>query len=102
MSQRKIQTGRWRILLFYQERLIVGYIQEPDQGRYMFQLAGGEETEVSREEFVHHWQLYRQFESERETQHLEHYRPLPVTLEIRRSLQVTPVNFAFRRRRRSA
>lgn len=88
--------------MFYQERLIVGYIQDPDQNRYMFQLAGGEEKEVSREEFANHWQTYRQFETEREAQHLEHYRPLPVTLEIRHSIQIKPVNFAFRRKRRSA
>ncbi|MHB1650925.1 MAG: hypothetical protein ACYCVD_00415 [Desulfitobacteriaceae bacterium] len=88
--------------MFYQERLIVGYIIEPDHDRYMFQIAGGEEKDVSREDFVHHWQIYRQYEKEREAQHPENYRPLPITLEIHRSSKVIPVNFAIRRQRRSA
>jgi len=88
--------------LFYQDRLIVGYIQEPDQSRYMFQLAGGEERVVSREEFVQHWQAYRQYEAEQAAQYLDKYRPLPVTFEIRHSIRVAPVNFALRRKRRSA
>lgn len=88
--------------MFYQDRLIVGYIQEPDQDRYVFQLAGGEEKVVSREEFAYHWEIYQTYELERVAAHLENYHPLPVTLEIRRSLQVTPVNFSERRKRRSA
>lgn len=90
------------MLLYYQDRLIVGYIQEPDHSRYMFQLAGGEETVVSKEEFVLHWQTYRQFESEREAQDFETYRPLPITLQIRHSIRITPVNFSRRRQRRTA
>lgn len=90
------------LLLFYQDRLIVGYVQESDHDRYMFQLAGGEETVVSREEFVLHWQAYRQYESEQAAQYLDKYRPLPITLEIRHSIQVVPVNFTLRRQRRSA
>ncbi|KLU62012.1 hypothetical protein CEB3_c17110 [Peptococcaceae bacterium CEB3] len=90
------------LLLFYQDRLIVGYILEPDQDRCMFQLAGGEEKAVPREEFTRHWEIYQGYELERMAAHLENYHPLPVTLEVRRSLQITPVNSALRRKRRSA
>lgn len=88
--------------MFYQDRLIVGYIQEPESNRYIFQLAGGDEIETTKEDFFKNWQAYRQFENERLAQYLEHYRPLPVTLEIRRSLKVYPVSRALKRRRQPA
>ena len=88
--------------LFINERLIVSYIQEPDQNRYFFQLAGGDVHLTTREEFAAHWEEYRQFEAERAAQNQEHYRPLPITLEIRHTLKTRPVNIALRRRRQSA
>lgn len=88
--------------MFINSRLIISYIQEPEHNRYIFQLAGGEEYPASQEEFVAHWHEYRQFEKERALNCLENYRPLPVTLEIRQTLAIWPVNVDLRRKRQSA
>lgn len=91
-NHRKVGFG-----LFFHDRLIIGYIQEPQHNRYMFQLAGGEECPISREDFISHWQTYRRFEQERAEQHSDHYRPLPITVQIRRKLDVFPADVHQRR-----
>jgi len=88
--------------LFFHERLIVGYVHNPENDCFVFQLSGGEEFPVSQEEFVIHWQEYREFEEERASQHTERYRPLPVTLVVRRSVQLFPGDPSLRRKRKSA
>lgn len=84
--------------LFFHDRLIIGYILEPQENRYMFQLAGGEELAISKDEFLDHWQEYCRFEEERSVAPAEHYRRLPITLEIRKTLNVFPANIDTRRR----
>ena len=93
---------RWGLRMFFQGRLIISYIQEPELNRFKFQLAGGEELTISKEEFIAHWQAYRRYESERAAQYPDHYHPLPVTLETRRSIKVFPANVNLRRKRQSA
>ena len=89
--------------MFFQGRLIIGYIQEPELNRFKFQLAGGDEFTIGKEDFIARWQEYRNYENERASQQsLEHYRPLPVTLEIRHSVMVLPANVNLRRRRQTA
>ena len=103
LTERKNITWKGGVYLFFHSRLIIGYIQEPELNRYKFQLAGGDEVTVSKEDFTEHWLAYRTYENERASQQsLEHYRPLPVTLEIRHSIMVFPANANLRRRRQSA
>ena len=86
--------------MYYGERLIISYIHYLDSNRYVFQLAGGEEVESTWEEYSAHWQTYREHEQKRAAEALEHYRPLPVTQEIRLSLKVAPASAVARRQRR--
>lgn len=91
--------------MFFQERLIIGYVYDPENDRYVFQLTEGKEFPVTREEFMAHWQEYRKYEEERvraSQQHAERYRPLPVTLVVRRGVRTFPANPNLRRKRRSA
>ncbi|AHF07819.1 hypothetical protein [Desulfitobacterium metallireducens] len=91
--------------MFFHERLIISYVQYLENDRYVFQLTEGAEFPVSREEFMTHYQEYRKFEDERaraSQQHAERYRPLPVTLVVRRCVKVFPANPSLRRKRRSA
>ena len=86
--------------MYYDEHLIIAYIHEPAANRYVFQLAGGAEVETTSEEFTAHWQLYRAHEKERAAEALDHYHPLPVTLEIRLNLKLSPSTVNTRRCRR--
>lgn len=88
--------------MFFHEHLIVSYVHDLENDRYVFQLTGGKEYPVTQEEFVNHWQEYRQFEERRTSSSLEHYRPLPITLVIRQSVKLCPVNPGLRRKRKSA
>lgn len=91
--------------MFFHERLIIGYIHDPENDRYVFQLTEGEEFPVTHEEFTAHYQEYRKFEEERaraSQQHADRYRPLPVTLVVRRCVRSFPPNPSLRRKRRSA
>lgn len=85
--------------MFFHGHLIIGYVQEPERDRYIFQLSGGDECAVSRDEFLNHWHEYRRYEDQRASTHVEHYRPLPVTLEIRRRVQLFPVDATERKKR---
>lgn len=84
--------------MFYGDHLIIGYIREPQHNRYLFQLAGGEELPISREEFLQHWQEYCAYEADRASQTLERYRPLPITLQIRQKIEIFPVDLSLRRK----
>lgn len=91
--------------MFFQERLIIGYVYDPENDHYLFQLTEGKEYTVTREVFMTHWEEYRKFEEERiraSQQHAERYRPLPVTLVVHRGVKCFPVNPTLRRKRRSA
>jgi hypothetical protein len=88
--------------MFFHGHLIIGYVQEPENDRYLFQLAGGEEYPVSKEEFLFHWQQYRAYEDGRAEQNAGHYRALPVTLTVKQSVKIYPANPSRRRKRKSA
>ncbi|MEA4902184.1 hypothetical protein [Desulfitobacterium sp.] len=91
--------------MFFHERLIIGYVQDLENGLYAFQLAEGEEFPVTFEEFETHWQEYCKFEKERATasqDHAGHYRPLPVTLVVRHGVRIFPASPILRRKRRLA
>lgn len=88
--------------MFFHGNLIISYVQEPENDRYLFQLTGGEECPVSKEEFISHWEEYRAFEAKRKQQDFGHYRPLPVTLTVKQSVQLFPANPNLRRKRKLA
>lgn len=90
--------------MFFNGHLIIGYVHDLENEQYLFQLTGGEECPVTREEFVTHWQAYRKFEEDRAkaSPYAERYRPLPVTMEVRRSVRLFPINPSLRRKRKSA
>lgn len=88
--------------MFVNNRLIISFIREPEKNRYLFLLAGGEEYVTNDEEFYAHWHEYRQFETIRAAQELDHYRPLPVTMEIRQTIVTYPVEVSTRHRRQTA
>jgi hypothetical protein len=88
--------------MFFHDNLIIGYVQDPENGRYLIQITGGEEILVSEEVFFAHWQEYRVYEAGRAQQDGVHYRPLPVTHTIKRDITLCPANTSLRRKRRSA
>lgn len=89
-------------LLYFHGNLIICYVQDPDNNRYLFQLTGGEVCPVSKEDFYAHWQEYRAFEEARALDEGDSYRPLPVTFSTTCSVQRTPINMHLRRKRKSA
>ena len=89
-------------ILYFHGNLIICYVQDPDNNSYLFQLAGGEVCEVSKEVFFAHWQEYRAFEEERALEAGERYRPLPVNFTTTFSIQCKPANKHIRRKRKSA
>lgn len=88
--------------MFFHGNLIISYVQDPDNDRYLFQLTGGEEYPVSKDEFISHWQEYRAYEAVRAQQDFGHYRPLPVMLTIKHHITLLPANPSLRRKRRLA
>lgn len=88
--------------MFFHGHLIIGYVHEPENDRYLFQLTGGEEYPVSKDEFFSHWQVYCVYEEGRAEQNVGHYRPLPVTRLIRQQIKIYPANPSRRRKRKSA
>ena len=89
-------------ILYFHDNLIICYVQDPDNHRYLFQLTGGEVCDVSKEVFFAHWQEYRAFEKARALDAGEHYRPLPVTFSTTYSVKRMPINKHLRRKRKSA
>lgn len=88
--------------MYFHDNLIICYVQDPNNDRYLFQLTGGEVCDVSKEVFFAHWQEYRAFEADRAQQDVGPYRPLPVTMSITYSVKRMPVNMNLRRKRKSA
>lgn len=89
-------------ILYFHGNLIICYVQDPDNNRYLFQLTGGEVCEVSQEVFFAHWQEYRAFEEGRALDAGDRYRPLPVTFFTTCSVKRMPINMPLRRKRKSA
>lgn len=88
--------------MFFHDSLIIGYVQDPENDRYFFQLTGGEDVPVSKEEFIAHLQEYRAYEARRAQQDVGRYRPLPVTHCVKHSVPLYPVNPNLRRKRNLA
>lgn len=88
--------------MFFHDNLIISYVQDPENDRYLFQLTGGEECPVSKEVFIAHWQEYRAYEAGRARQDGVPYLPLPVTHCIKHSVPLYPVNPNLRRKRNLA
>ncbi|AFM01842.1 MULTISPECIES: hypothetical protein [Desulfitobacterium] len=88
--------------MYFHDNLIICYVQDPDNDRYLFQLTGGEVCDVSKEEFYAHWQEYRAFEEARALDVVEPYRPLPVTFSTTYNVKRMPINMHLRRKRKSA
>jgi hypothetical protein len=88
--------------MFFHGNLIIGYVQDPKNDGYLFQLTGGEECPVSKDEFLAHLEEYRAYEAARAQAGVGTYRPLPVTLTVKRDVELFPVNPVLRRKRHLA
>jgi len=75
------------VCLFFENRLIISYIYEANHQRYRFQLTGGEEKTVTREEFFAHLEIYRHYEARQAIKYEHEYRPLPVTVSIHKEVE---------------
>ncbi|MEL1136154.1 hypothetical protein AAC978_13290 [Desulfitobacterium sp. THU1] len=88
--------------MYFHDNLIICYVQDPSCDRFLFQLAGGEVCEVSKEVFFAQWREYRDFEAARALEEGVAYRPLPVNMSFTCNIKCLPINMNQRRKRKSA